>query len=79
MKLSISIPNDYGSEGDNFKALAEEGSKEEMLETLACAACDAGLKFEEEKDFGAIWSGSAMQINAAKAALPGWAYVGEIS
>lgn len=85
-QITISIPHDTGSEADTARAIAEcyAGSTDiaaadagrECYEVLAAAATGAGLSYVRETGHGAEWSGSAAEIAAARAVLPGWAYVG---
>lgn len=68
MNVSISVPNDHGSEPDAILMIAElyDGDLQacecddgrQALDLLADTARDAGLKFVEETDFGAVWSGA---------------------
>ena len=87
MKITISTPNDYGSDatalaaiadcygGDAVAAAADEGR--ELFEALALVAKAAGLNYAGATDFGAEWVGTADQIAAARAALPAWAGIAE--
>ena len=83
--IQISIPNDFQSKPDYEAAIIEcYGSPEEeadaadggraIFDRLAEVANDAGLRYVESTDFGAVWAGSDSQIAAARAALPAWAY-----
>ena len=72
----FSLPNDYDSAADDAAMLAADGSYTDIAD--ACTA--AGMKFICSTDYGADWSGTPAQFEAARAALPGWArsYCGEI-
>ena len=88
MKIRISVPNDYGSDGDMSAAVQEcyGGNHEaaqadecrECFDVLATKAKEAGLTFVESTDFGAEWTGTEAQCAAVREALPSWAYVSEI-
>ena len=83
MRITISTPNDYGSDAAALAAIAEcyggdaaaatEDEGRELLEALALVAKGAGLNYAGATDFGAEWEGTAEQVAAARAALPAWA------
>lgn len=87
MKLKISVPNDHNSvydmvravadcyDGDDDAAAADEGRA--LYDALSTAALEAGLRFVETTDFGAVWDGTPEQCARAQELLPAWAYVGE--
>lgn len=87
MQIKISVPNDYNSEADHNKAIAdcydgdfeaaENDGGRECYEALAAAAKGAGLSFVRETDYGAVWRGTEAQCAKAREMLPTWAYVGE--
>jgi hypothetical protein len=85
MKFRLSVPNDFGSEADSQKMLADvygiaDADSElggcdlnQSYEPIANAAKGAGLKYVSETDYGAIWEGTEAQFNACLEILPGWA------
>ncbi len=81
--FKIQVPNDYNSEEDDSAALQEcydgdievcqNDNAQEIFDKLSTAATSAGLKYIDDCDFGATWSGTDAQFANCVEMLPNWA------